>query len=73
MPVTGILDMLYKYTRHGQYNGTANCIITLKDHKANFLNYPTKRLINPTKNEIGCRIIIIGNDSDRYFRYALYK
>ena len=53
MPVTGILDMLYKYTRHGQYNGTANYFITLKDHKANFLNHPTIRLINLAKNEIG--------------------
>ena len=34
-------------------NGTANCFITLKDHKANFLYNPTTRLINPTKNEIG--------------------
>ena len=25
----------------------------MKDHKANFLNYPTTRLINPAKNEIG--------------------
>ena len=34
-------------------NGTANCFITLKDHKANFLNHPTTRLINPAKIEIG--------------------
>ena len=34
-------------------NGTANCFITLKDHKANFLNHPTTRLMNPAKNEIG--------------------
>ena len=27
-------------------------IFTLKDHNANFLNHPTARLINPTKNEI---------------------
>ena len=26
--------------------------MTLKDHKANFLNHPTTRLINPAKNEI---------------------
>ena len=36
-----------------EINGTANCFITLKDHKANFLNHPTSRLINPAKNEIG--------------------
>ena len=33
--------------------GTASCFITLKDHKVNFLNHPTTRLINPAKNEIG--------------------
>ena len=27
--------------------------ITLKDHKENFLNHPTCRLINPTKSEVG--------------------
>ena len=36
-----------------EINGTANCFVTLKDHKANFLNDPTTRLINPAKNEIG--------------------
>ena len=36
-----------------EVNGTANCFLTLKDHKENFLNYPTTRLINPSKNEIG--------------------
>ena len=30
-----------------------NAFITLKDHKDNFLNNPTCRLINPTKSEIG--------------------
>ena len=34
-------------------NGTGNCFITLKDHKENFANKPTVRLINPAKNEIG--------------------
>ena len=33
--------------------GTANCFISLKDHKANFLNHPTTRLINPAKKQIG--------------------
>lgn len=30
-----------------------NCFITLKDHKPNFANNPTCRLINPSKSEIG--------------------
>lgn len=30
-----------------------NAFITLKDHKPNFANKPTCRLINPTKSEIG--------------------
>ena len=36
-----------------QANGTNNCFVTLKDHKENFENNPTTRLINPAKNEIG--------------------
>lgn len=31
-----------------------NAFITLKDHKPNFNNAPTCRLINPTKSEIEC-------------------
>ena len=34
-------------------NVTANCFVTLKDHKGKLLNHPTTRLINPAKNEIG--------------------
>ena len=34
-------------------NTTSNCFITLKDHKQNFNNNPTTRLINPAKNQIG--------------------
>ena len=34
-------------------NGENNCFITLKDHKENFGNNPTTRLINPAKNELG--------------------
>ena len=30
-----------------------NCFVTLKDHKSNFLNNPSTRLINPAKNKIG--------------------
>lgn len=36
-----------------EVNGTNNCFVTLKDHKENFENNPTTRLINPAKNEIG--------------------
>ena len=36
-----------------EVNGEGNCFITLKDHKENFENRPTVRLINPAKNEIG--------------------
>ena len=36
-----------------EINGTGNSFITLKDHKENFLNRPTTRLLNPAKNEIG--------------------
>ena len=36
-----------------EVNSTSNCFITLKDHKGNFMNKPTVRLINPAKNEIG--------------------
>ena len=42
----GIIDRM-------DQNGKNNCFITLKDHKENFQNNPTTRLINPAKNEIG--------------------
>ena len=32
---------------------TKDCFVTLKDHKSNFSNNPTCRLINPSKSEIG--------------------
>ena len=35
-----------------EINGTSNCFINLKDHKRNFVNHPTTKLINPAKNEI---------------------
>ena len=34
-------------------NGRNSCFITFKDHKVNFENNPTTRLINPAKNELG--------------------
>ena len=42
----GVLDKM-------MVNGTGNCFVTVKDHKENFQNRPTVRLINPAKNEIG--------------------
>ena len=36
-----------------EVNGKNNSFITLKDHKENFNNNPTVRLINPAKNELG--------------------
>ena len=43
---TNILDKV-------EVNWTDNQFIPLKDHKANFLNRPTTKLINPSKNEMG--------------------
>ena len=34
-------------------NKEGNSFITIKDHKENFDNHPTVRLINPAKNELG--------------------
>ena len=36
-----------------EINATNHAFITLKDHKENFQNNPTTRLINPAKNEVG--------------------
>ena len=36
-----------------EINGENNSFITLKDHKENFNNNPTVRLINSAKNELG--------------------
>ena len=35
-----------------QINDDSNCFITMKDHKKNFENKPSLRLINPAKNQI---------------------
>ena len=32
-------------------NGTGNSFVNLKDHKENFINHTTTRLINPSRNE----------------------
>ena len=34
-------------------NEEGNSLIAIKDHKENFNNHPTVRLINPAKNELG--------------------
>ena len=34
-----------------EINSTSNCFITLKDHKENFVNHPTKRLTDPAKTK----------------------
>ena len=36
-----------------EVNDTGNSFITLKDHKENFLNRRTTKLLNPAKNKIG--------------------
>ena len=46
--------MKNKETLHRLYiNEESDCFFTLNDHKGNFQNQPTVRLINPAKNEIG--------------------
>ena len=42
-----------KVLKRMQTNGETNCFISLKDHKENFQNNLTIRLINPAKNELG--------------------
>ena len=38
--------------QHMDIEGESNCFITLKDHKENFQNNPSVRLINLAKNEL---------------------
>ena len=48
------------------FNSKDTCFITLKDHKENFLNNPTVRLINPAKNELQkISKAILGNINNR--------
>ena len=55
----GITSKIFRYAKRAdmfdriEMNGASNCFITLKDYKENFFNYPTTRLINPAKDEIG--------------------
>ena len=44
---------LYRDDGLAIFNAESNCLFTLKDHKENFQNNPTVRLINPAKNDIG--------------------
>ena len=46
-------------------NEESNCFFTLKNHKDNFQNNPTVKLINPTKNEIGRINKVISGKSTR--------
>ena len=40
-------------SRSIEVSASKDAFITLKDHKPDFINNPTCRLINPTKSEIG--------------------
>ena len=52
-------------------NAENNCFVTLKDHKENFLNNPTTRLINPAKNELGRISKVIIENINKQLRTAL--
>ena len=56
-------------------NGESNCFITLKDHKENFQNNPSVRLINPAKNELGMlsKFIIQAMNKDLRHKFNLNK
>ena len=43
----------YKFAERIDHLPKPETFITLKDHKDNFFNKPSCRLINPTKNELG--------------------
>ena len=46
---TKLADILDKI----DVNDTFNSFVTLKERKENFMNHPTRRLINPSRNETG--------------------
>ena len=52
-------------------NSENNCFVTLKDHKENFQNHPTTRLINPAKNELGRISKVILEDINKRIRTSL--
>ena len=52
-------------------NGKDECFISLKDHKDNFQNNPSTRLINPAKNEIGRISKVIVEEINKKLRSTL--
>ena len=50
-------------------NRASDCFITLKDHKENFQNNPSVRLINPAKNELGRLIKFIIQAMNKELRH----
>ena len=54
-----------------EINGENNSFITLKDHKENFNNNPTVRLINPAKKELGCFSKAILDTTNKNIREAM--
>ena len=54
-----------------EINGKNNSLITLKDHKENFNNNPTVRLINPAKNELGYISNAILDTANKNIREAM--
>ena len=54
-----------------EINGENNSLITLKDHKENFNNNPTVRLINPAKNELGYISNAILDTANKNIREAM--
>ena len=54
-----------------EINGENNSLITLKDHKENFNNNPTVRLINPAKNELGYISKAILDTANKNIREAM--
>ena len=60
-----------KFLKRMQTNEDNNCFISLKDHKENFQNNPTIRLINPAKNELGKISKVILNNINKNIRENL--
>ena len=54
-----------------EINGENNSFITLKDHKENFNNHPTVRLINLAKNELGRISKVILDTTNKNIREAM--
>ena len=54
-----------------EINDENNSFIALKDHKENFNNNPTVRLINLAKNELGCISKVILDTANKSVREAM--